>query len=163
MAAGNDLNQRLGDAYHAALRDGTLPAIGREAIKDVRSTLMEVFFGRGERGGEPGSPLNPLFHDLVQARNGHAPSTGMETPMNGNTSPSQLIDTPNAYRAELTSPQADLGADRDQSQDRGSDYGDGNQPSPSQIADDPQAHLTGQDHDGPQHSHEQDLDHGMSM
>lgn len=34
-------------------------AIVREAIKDVRSTIHEIFFGQRESFGEPGTPLNP--------------------------------------------------------------------------------------------------------
>ena len=40
--------------YNAAMRDGSIPAIGREAVKDVRNTIHEVFFGRGERGSRAG-------------------------------------------------------------------------------------------------------------
>ncbi len=52
------------------MRDSTIPAIGREAIKDVRSTLNEVFFGKGEHHHEPGAPLNPLQRDLPGDRRG---------------------------------------------------------------------------------------------
>jgi hypothetical protein len=38
---------------------GELNAIGREAIKDIRNTVHEAFFGRPETPGEPGTPLNP--------------------------------------------------------------------------------------------------------
>src|SRR5690348_14674540 len=79
MATGNELNAYIQHAshvmvqvYHAANRDGSLAALGRDAIKDVRSEIHQVFFGRGERGGEPGAPLNPLFHDIVQDRKEHA-------------------------------------------------------------------------------------------
>jgi hypothetical protein len=34
-------------------------AILREAVKDVRSTLHQVFFGQPEHMPEPGTPLNP--------------------------------------------------------------------------------------------------------
>jgi hypothetical protein len=78
MAAENEIQEFFekvgelaGAGYNAAMRDGSIPAIGREAVKDVRNTIHEFFFGRGERGGEPGTPLNPLFHDIVQARESH--------------------------------------------------------------------------------------------
>ena len=45
----------ISKAYHAVMRDGSVPAIGREAIKDVRSTIMEFFFGKGEKSAEPTS------------------------------------------------------------------------------------------------------------
>ncbi|MBR9804709.1 hypothetical protein GYB59_24770 [bacterium] len=36
-----------------------LKAMGREAIKDVRGTLHETFFGQQEHMSEMGTPLNP--------------------------------------------------------------------------------------------------------
>ena len=57
--------------YHSANRDGSIPAIGREAVADIRNTMHEMFFGKSERGGQPGTPGNPLFHDMVEARNDH--------------------------------------------------------------------------------------------
>ena len=36
-----------------------LGAMGREAAKDVRDTMFEVFFGHGDGHGEMGTPLNP--------------------------------------------------------------------------------------------------------
>ncbi len=36
-----------------------LKAMGREAIKDVRSTLNETYFGKPEHASELGTPLNP--------------------------------------------------------------------------------------------------------
>jgi hypothetical protein len=36
-----------------------LKAIGREAIKDVRGTLHESYFGKPEHASELGTPLNP--------------------------------------------------------------------------------------------------------
>jgi hypothetical protein len=36
-----------------------LKAMAREAVKDVRSTINEVFIGSQELGGEPGTPMNP--------------------------------------------------------------------------------------------------------
>ena len=67
----NKAGELAGAGYDAAMRDGSLPAMGREAVKDIRNTIHEFFFGRGERGVEPGTPLNPLFHDIVQARESH--------------------------------------------------------------------------------------------
>jgi hypothetical protein len=78
MAAENEIQGYLEQsqavvsaAYNGLMRDGTVPGLGREAIKDVRNTFNEVFFGKGERGSEPGTPLNPLFHDIVEARKSH--------------------------------------------------------------------------------------------
>ena len=83
MATGNEMNAYaqhamhvMAEVYHAATRDGTLEGMAREALKDVRSTLFEVFFGRGEHGGEPGAPLNPLYYDIVRGRNEHAAALG---------------------------------------------------------------------------------------
>lgn len=36
-----------------------LRAMAREMAKDVRSKVMETFFGSAELGGEMGTPLNP--------------------------------------------------------------------------------------------------------
>jgi hypothetical protein len=52
----------------AIMRDGTVAAMGREAIKDVRNTLHETYFGQGEHGGEPGAPLNPTQGEIAAAR-----------------------------------------------------------------------------------------------
>lgn len=43
-----------------------IKALGREAIKDVRSTISEVFLGSPELGGEPGTPLNPTPQMVTQ-------------------------------------------------------------------------------------------------
>lgn len=59
---------------HAATRDGTIPAMGREAIKDVRSTLMEVFFSHPDHGREPGAPLNPTQGEVAAERRDELPS-----------------------------------------------------------------------------------------
>ena len=56
----------------AAKNDITLGAMSREAVKDVRSMFMEVFFGKSEHGGELGAPMNPLASDLTAARD-HSP------------------------------------------------------------------------------------------
>jgi hypothetical protein len=58
-------------AYHHVMQDGSVAALGREAVKDVRSTIQEIFFGRGDHGSEPGTPLNPLFSDLAADRQEH--------------------------------------------------------------------------------------------
>ena len=58
------------------MRDGTLAALGREAVKDVQDTFHEVAFGQGDHSREPGGPLTPLFSDIAAAGclyPGHAP------------------------------------------------------------------------------------------
>ncbi len=45
-----------------------LKAMGREAIKDVRNKVHEVFFGQGEGPGEPGAPLNYTQAEISQDR-----------------------------------------------------------------------------------------------
>ena len=52
----------------AATKDGTLKAMGREAVKDIRSSFMEVFFGQKEGFGEPGAPLNPTQGEVADDR-----------------------------------------------------------------------------------------------
>jgi hypothetical protein len=43
-------------------------AMGREAIKDVRNTIHESFFGQREGPGEPGAPLNYTQAEISQDR-----------------------------------------------------------------------------------------------
>jgi hypothetical protein len=45
-----------------------LKAMGREAIKDVRNTIHEVFFGQREGIGEPGAPLNYTQAEISKDR-----------------------------------------------------------------------------------------------
>ena len=52
----------------AVTRDGTIPAMSREAVKDVRNTIHEVFFGQGEGRGEIGAPLNPTQGEVAADR-----------------------------------------------------------------------------------------------
>jgi hypothetical protein len=66
----------MAKVYHEVNRDGTVPAVAREAIKDVRNTIHEIFFGKSERGGESGAPLNPLFADIIEARKEHGEMFG---------------------------------------------------------------------------------------
>jgi hypothetical protein len=46
---------------------GVLKAMGREMIKDVRSTVMEVFFNQSEKPGELGAPLNQTPQQVTEA------------------------------------------------------------------------------------------------
>lgn len=43
-----------------------IKAMAREAVKDIRSTVTEVFLGSPELGGEPGTPLNPTPQMVTQ-------------------------------------------------------------------------------------------------
>lgn len=45
-----------------------LAAMGREAIKDVRATLMETYFGKPEHVSEPGTPLSPTMQEVSADR-----------------------------------------------------------------------------------------------
>jgi hypothetical protein len=45
-----------------------LKAMGREAVKDVRNTLHETYFGQREGPGEPGAPLNCTQAEVSQDR-----------------------------------------------------------------------------------------------
>lgn len=51
-----------------------IKAIAREGIKDVRSTVNEVFFESPELGGEPGTPLNPTPQMITQDLGAGLPS-----------------------------------------------------------------------------------------
>ena len=95
--------------WNTVMKDGTVPAIGREAIKDVRNALHEFFFGHGERFGEPGAPLNltqgeiaadrrDTVHGYVQPHGGRSPSAiaaqahGMLGHGQADHSPSQIAE-----------------------------------------------------------------------
>ena len=57
--------------YRKAEAKGQLKALGREAVKDVRGTLMQFFFHQPEHSSEPGTPLNPtqeLISDQLKDR-----------------------------------------------------------------------------------------------
>lgn len=164
MPAESELNRKLIDAYHAFMRDGTVEATARDAIKDARSTIMEVFFGKGERGSEPGMPLNPLFHDIVQARKAHGsandagPSSSMEkgpampSGDGPHPTPSQVIANPQAYLAQSQSQGQGNAMAMDATPDRGNA-----DPTPSQVIANPQAYLPDQTQ---QHGHEHHHGHG---
>jgi hypothetical protein len=57
-----------------------LRAITREAIKDVRETMNQVFFGQRDGPGEPGTPMNPtpqmVTQDLGTAKFANAQDMG---------------------------------------------------------------------------------------
>ena len=53
------LAQRAQWAAEQPSLSGQLAAIGREAIKDIRGTLHESYFGQPEHMSEMGTPLNP--------------------------------------------------------------------------------------------------------
>lgn len=45
-----------------------LKAMAREAVKDVRQTLNETYFGQGEHAPEQGTPLNPTHFEVTKER-----------------------------------------------------------------------------------------------
>ncbi len=45
-----------------------LAAMAREAVKDVRQTLMESYFGKPEHAPEMGTPLNPTPYETTEER-----------------------------------------------------------------------------------------------
>lgn len=76
--------------YQSVANDRTIPAIAREAVKDVRDTVNQVFFGQHERGGEIGAPMNPLASEIANDNVLHAMTDRSSLP-----SPSQIAG--NAY------------------------------------------------------------------
>lgn len=72
MATGVETNEAFFARAEAiiahAMVDGTIAAIGRESVKELRDTFHKVFFGEHERGGEIGAPLNPLYGELAEAK-----------------------------------------------------------------------------------------------
>ena len=61
----------------AAEAPGEAKAIVREAIKDIRGTIHQVFFGQSEHQPEPGTPLNPTQQMVTREIDGRD-SGGME-------------------------------------------------------------------------------------
>jgi hypothetical protein len=45
---------------------GEAAAMFRELVKDIRNTAHQVYFGRSESGGEPGTPFNPTPQLVTQ-------------------------------------------------------------------------------------------------
>jgi hypothetical protein len=45
-----------------------IKAMGREAVKDIRNSVHQVFFSKGEGMGEPGAPMNPTMQEVTQQR-----------------------------------------------------------------------------------------------
>lgn len=85
-AAGAAAAGLIAAAFRAAVADGTIPAIAREAIKDVRSTLHNVLYGQPEGPTEPGTPLSPTQGEIAAARqNAHpyGPDRPAATPSAG--------------------------------------------------------------------------------
>jgi hypothetical protein len=163
-------------AYHWVMASGFLAATTREAIKDVRNMFMQVFFGQGERGGEPGTLGNPLFHTLVETNKFHAsflygPGQAQAKEMSAMASnPNQ----PSVTAAILENPQSFLANEKQNGQDMqqqnnamgqesGSVHGVGQDQSvTAAILDNPQSFLgneqqqNGQDREPP-------LDHDRDM
>jgi hypothetical protein len=176
MATGNDMNEHVSKAYHAFLRDGSVAALGREALKDARNTIMEIFFGKGERGGEPGTPFNPLFYDIVAGRNAHASVFGdgpddMKGTSSMNNDPNS--PTPSITAAILGDPHAFMtpqgqGHENVMGHDTGNVGPDAGQVSPGQtpsiteaILDNPQRFLPPDQQNGQEH--QQQHDHGREI
>ena len=107
--------------WHLVMKDGTIAAMGREAIKDVRGTMHETWFGKNEHHGEAGAPLNPTQGEVAAERKGSVYGTERFATYR---SPSQIID-----------------------EHRGSVHGQGGQvvQSPSQIIDNHRNGVHGQD------------------
>lgn len=78
-------------ATAAVMKDGTIKASAREAVKDVRSTIMDAFFGQKEGLGEPGAPLNPTQGEIAEERNS-LPSPAQIADRNGPAAQSQGQD-----------------------------------------------------------------------
>ncbi|WP_152054185.1 hypothetical protein [Tautonia marina] len=96
----------LAEAITGVMSDRSVAAMGREAVKDVRDTVHQVFFGQHERGGEIGAPMNPLASEIANDNVLHA----MTERESGQTlpSPSQIAasngQAMQAEAAEMPSP-----------------------------------------------------------
>ena len=56
-------------------------AMAREAVKDVRQTANEVYFGKGEHAAEMGAPLNPLPRETYEQKHQIEPEKGRDIEM----------------------------------------------------------------------------------
>src|SRR5207244_13285765 len=74
---GQEVKQSWGDRLKQWVQDNhaqqpalgaEVKAMGREAIKDVRNSIHESFFGQREGFDEPGAPLNNTQADISQDR-----------------------------------------------------------------------------------------------
>ncbi|OWK35152.1 hypothetical protein [Fimbriiglobus ruber] len=45
-----------------------MKAMGREAVKDVRQTVHEAYFGAPEHAPEPGAPLNKTARETYEEK-----------------------------------------------------------------------------------------------
>ncbi len=60
------INQRNEWAEDRPSFGAELKAMAREGLKDIRTSVNEVFFNSPEYGGEPGTPLNPTPQMVTQ-------------------------------------------------------------------------------------------------
>jgi hypothetical protein len=70
----------LARGWRVVMRDGSIAALGREALKDIQDTFTQVMFGRSDHIREPGAPLVPLFSDIKEARAHYAAPSTLPTP-----------------------------------------------------------------------------------
>jgi hypothetical protein len=134
MSAATYLIATVAAVWNTVTRDGTIEAIGREAIKDIRSTTQEVFFGQGELWSEPGTPLSPTQGEIAADRR---PS------LHGLRSPSEIAES---WRGRV-------GGNGEHEQ--------GRLRSPAEIAAD-RGGIHGPEHDR-EHGHEHGRDLGREM
>ena len=88
-----DRARAIPHAIKTDLTQGSGPPILREAVKDIRSTIHQVFFGQAEGVGEPGAPLNPLPSEVAELRKEDAASvhgTGKASPYGKAGKPDRL-------------------------------------------------------------------------
>lgn len=142
---------------HTATTNSTFTGLIREAIKDGRNAIMEFFFGKGERGGEPGTPLNPLFHDIVAARESYGAAHEAAPSITAS-----ILANPQGF---LASPQGPEHAPA-QGQDQGHQPGIGPGRSITEtILSNPQSFLPPepQQQNDQEHQNQQQYDHGRGM
>ena len=157
MASENELNEYfnhaanvIATAYHHATRDGSVATLGREAIKDVRNTMNEFFFSKGERGGEPGAPLNPLFHDIVEDRKSHETALGGGLAAGKPMTAGQIASEPEEHRGGVHAQQQEQ-APVQGNIGQGGEPGRG-APAPAKAGvDGPEKGVHGRDNAAPEH------------
>ena len=93
----------VGKSFYEDATGGSIAAAGREGVKDVRDTMHQVFFGKGDGIGEPGAPLNPTQGEVASMRakdegSVHGPKEKQASPRLPSPSEIAAAATPNGQK-----------------------------------------------------------------
>jgi hypothetical protein len=91
-----------------------LKAMLREAIKDIRATLHESWFGKPEHMAEAGTPLNPTMQLITEDMgNFHGYSAAMEEPSKPGQVNHLAVGQETGYTAQINQARSRGAEDRD--------------------------------------------------